>query len=210
MLLSTSSLKFRQLEIDGANGEKVGGKGLELLGGFHQPLQDGVGVNLKHPSRSTDAQAFGQTCQDAHDELDRGLFAVEERAMRLQKGALARRTVELTPRATTGMAVGPEIAQAEPAPIVTIVVRTKVPGGVDFTRTPVRRRHRGGRYRRRRLGRRGLSLTQGTMGLVRQAVKGFRLVGSCALGLDGRRCRWARGLSARLGNRQHDEEPHEG
>ena len=30
-----------------------------------------------------------RTCQDVHDELDRGLFAVEERAMRLQKVALA-------------------------------------------------------------------------------------------------------------------------
>ena len=57
------------------------------------------------------------------------------------------------------------------------------------TRTPVRRCHRVGRYRRRRLGRRGLSCTQGTVRLVRQAVKGFRRVRSFALGLDGRRCR---------------------
>ena len=65
--------------------EKIGGKGAELLGGFDQPVQHGVGVDLEDPSRGTDAQAFGQACQDAHDELDRGLFAMEDRAMRLQK-----------------------------------------------------------------------------------------------------------------------------
>ena len=48
------------------------------------------------------------------------------------------------------------------------------------------------------------------MGLVRQAVKGSRLLGSFALGLDGRCCRWYRRPSTRLGNMQHDEEPHEG
>ena len=57
---------------------------------------------------------------------------------------------------------------------------------------------------------RGLSGTQGTVRLFRQAMKGFRRVGLCALGLDGRRCRWYRSPSVRLGNIQHDEEPHEG
>ena len=55
-----------------------------------------------------------------------------------------------------------------------------------------------------------LSLTQGTMRLVRQAMKGFRLVGSLTFGLDGRRCRWYRSPLVRLGTMQHDEEPHEG
>jgi hypothetical protein len=48
------------------------------------------------------------------------------------------------------------------------------------------------------------------MRLVRQAVKGLRLVGSFALGLEGRYGRWYLSLSARLGTMQHDEEPHEG
>jgi hypothetical protein len=56
---------------------------------------------------------------------------------------------------------------------------------------------------------RGISCTQGTVRLFRQAVKGFRLVGSFALGLDGRRCRWYPSPSVRLGTMQHDEEPHE-
>ena len=81
-----------------------------------------------------------------------GLFAVEERAMRLQKVALACRAVELTPGATTGMAIGPEMAKPEPAPIVTMAVRTKVPGGVDLAGPPICRGHGVGRYRRVRLG----------------------------------------------------------
>ena len=56
----------------------------------------------------------------------------------------------------------------------------------------------------------GLSCTQGTVRLLCQAVKGFRLVGSLTFGLDGRRGRCYRSPSLRLGNMQHDEEPHEG
>jgi len=54
---------------------------------------------------------------------------------------------------------------------------------------------------------RGVSLTQGTMGLFCQALKRFGLIGAVALGL-----RW-HGWSGQtwLGPRdvQHDEEPHE-
>src|SRR5262245_15755729 len=96
---------------------------------------------------------------------------MEERAMRLQKVALARRAVELAPGAPTGMPVRAQIATPAPALIVTMAVRTEVHGGIDLTGPPVRRCHRGGRYRRRRWRRRGLSLTQGTMRFVRQARK---------------------------------------
>jgi hypothetical protein len=123
--------------------------------------------DLEDPSRGMDPQACSPTCQDAHAELDRGLFAGEKRAMRLQKVALACRAGALPPGATTGMAVGPEIAKAKPAPIGTMAVRTQVPGGVDLTGSPVRRGPGGGRYRRGRLGMRGISLTQGTLRLVR-------------------------------------------
>src|SRR5215467_1433123 len=81
------------------------------------------------------------------------------------------------------MTIGPEIATPQPAPIVTTGVRTKVPGGVDRTGPPVRRGHGVGRYRRGRLGMRGLSLPQGTRRLVRQSLKRFGLVGAGALGL---------------------------
>jgi hypothetical protein len=90
---------------------------------------------------------------------------MEEGATGLQKVALARGTVELAPGAATGMTVGAEIPQPEPAPIVTIAVRTKVPGRVDRTGTPVGRCHGVGRHRRRRFGRRGVLCTQGAMAL---------------------------------------------
>lgn len=91
------------------------------------------------------------------------------------------------------MTVGPEIAKPEPTPIVTITVRTKVHGGVDLTGPPVRRGHgvmcRSGHmwYRKRRLGRRGLSLTQSTIRFVRQSLEGCRLVGAVAYGRVGLR-----------------------
>jgi len=69
--------------------EERGSKSVQLLGGFDQPLQHCVEGDLEDPHRSTNTQSFSQTCQDAHDGLDRGLFAVEKRAMRLQKVALA-------------------------------------------------------------------------------------------------------------------------
>src|SRR5262249_29090252 len=108
------------------------------------------------------------------------------------------------------MAIGPEIAKAEPAPIGTMAVRTKVPGGVDPTGPPVRRGHGVGRYRRGRLGMSGISLTQGTMGLVRQPLKRFGLGGAAALGLERLGLGW-RGQHRALGpgEVQDDEKPDE-
>src|SRR5919109_1320908 len=110
------------------------------------------------------------------------------------------------------MAIGPEIAKAKPAPIGTMAVRTKVPGGVDRTGPPVRRGHGVGRYRRGRWEVRGLSLTQGTMGLVRQPRKRCGLGGEVALGrerlgLDWRG--WNRHRALGPGEVQNDEKTDE-
>ncbi len=106
------------------------------------------------------------------------------------------------------MAIGPQVAKLQPATIVTIAVRTKVHGRVDLTRASVRRGH-GVRPRgRRHFGLHGVSLTQGAMGLLRQALERFGLVGAGALGLDGRGWRgWCGRASPGLGEMQHDEEP---
>ena len=116
-------------------------------------------------------------------------------------------TVELTPGAAVGMTIGAQIAQPEPAAIGTSGMGTKVPRGVHGMGTSVREGHGIGRHRRRGFGMRGISLTQGTMGLCRQALKRFGRLGAVALGL--RRYGWS-GQSW-LGPRdvQHDEEPHE-
>ena len=62
------------------------------------------------------------------------------------------------------------------------------------------------------MGRRGLVFAGGTRGLVGQSGKGFRLVGACALGLDGLRLGSplrCHGASARPDVVQHDTEPQE-
>ena len=99
--------------------EKIGGKGPQVLGCLDQPVQHRIGIDLKGSSGGADTQAFSQTGQDAHDALDRHLFAVENRAVGLQKVPLTRGTVELTPGAAAGMAIGAQIAQTEPASVVT-------------------------------------------------------------------------------------------
>src|SRR5262249_42886153 len=86
--------------------EKKGGEGLEWLRRFHQPLQDGVRVDLKHPGRGTNAQALRQAGEHAHDQLHRHPFAMKNRAVRLQKVSRTRATVQLAPWAAAGMAVG--------------------------------------------------------------------------------------------------------
>jgi hypothetical protein len=125
--------------------EEMDGKGAQLLGHFDQPVQHGIRVDLEDPRRSADTEPFSQAGQDAYDALDRRLFAMEDRAMGLQKVTVACRTVELTPGAAAGMTVGPEIAEPEPPPIVTSAVRTEVLRGVHCTRTSVGWRHRIGR-----------------------------------------------------------------
>ena len=106
------------------------------------------------------------------------------------------------------MAVGPEIAKPQPPSIVTIAVRTKVPGRVDFTGTPVRRGHGVRPRRRRHFGLHGVALTQGAMGLVRQALERFGLIGAGALRRDGRGWHGRSGhASPGPGEMHHDEEP---
>src|SRR5262245_10098058 len=110
------------------------------------------------------------------------------------------------------MTVGPEIAQAEPAPIVAMAVRTKVPGGVDCAGSPVRRGHGVGWYRRGRWGMHGLSCTQGTMGLGRQPLKRFGLGGAVALGRERLGLGWRgrnRHRALKPGEAQNDEKPDE-
>jgi len=125
----------------------------------------------------------------------------------LRKIALASGAVELAPRSAIGMAIGTQIAQPQPAAIATAHMGTKVPRGVHRARTSVGRRHGSGGHRRRRLGMHGVSLTQDTRGLVREARKRFGLGGALALRFDWHR--WRGHGSLGLGEVQHDEKPHE-
>src|SRR4029450_5035878 len=76
---------------------------------------------------------FGQktpACQHMDNELDRHSFAMKDRPMMLWKVAIAGRTVQLAPRATTGMAVGAQVTEPQPAAIATASMGTEVSGGV--------------------------------------------------------------------------------
>jgi len=89
--------------------QEIRGKGAQLLGRCDQPVQDRLGIALEDPSRGADTETFSSTRQDPYNQLHRGLFAVEDRAMSLQKVSLTRGTVELAPGAATGMTVGAQI-----------------------------------------------------------------------------------------------------
>jgi hypothetical protein len=106
------------------------------------------------------------------------------------------------------MAIGAQMAQTEPAAVVTTGMRTTMPGGIDLTGAPVRRGHGVGWYR----GRCGVSLTQGTMRLLGQPLEGFGRIGALTLrGAGYERGRCDRTLHAWLGLDavDHEKEPKE-
>ena len=95
--------------------------------------------------------------------------------------------MKLPPGATVGMAVGAQITQTCPATIVTTGVGTKVHRGVHSAGAAVGRGHGVGWHRRRRFGMCSVSLTQGAMRFLGQALEGFGLVGAVAFGFGGAR-----------------------
>ncbi|SRR6266487_234415 len=134
-----------------------------------------VGVDLEHPCGAPDAQAFGQACDDAHDDLDRGVLTMQERAEGLEKIAATDDAQQLAPGTATGMAIGAEIAPADPAPIGTVRVRTKVRRGVDLAAAPSRRHEAWWRSCGDGRARGGGVLTGVAVRLFGEAHKGFRL-----------------------------------
>jgi len=126
---------------------------------------------------------------------------------------LARGALAWAPGAATGMTVGAQVPQPQPTPVVTTGVRTKVHGGIHGTGAAVRWWH-GVRWHQRRCGgMRSIALTQGTVGLMREAHKRFGLVSAGVLGwqrlrLGGRG--WGRHASLGPGDMHHEEEPDEG
>ena len=64
---------------------------------------------------------------------------MKNRPMRFKEVALTLAAIELSPGASAGMTVGPEVAQAEPAAIATVGSWTELLGGVDLTLASSRR-----------------------------------------------------------------------
>ena len=164
--------------------QEVAGKGVQLLGGLHQPVQHGVGGHLKDPGSGANPQTLRQARQHPDDQLHGDLLAMQERAMMLREIPLARGALELAPGAAIGMAVGAQIAPPEPAAIATARVGTEVLRGVHSTRTSGGRRHGVRWHWRRRLGKRGLSLTQSARRPLGQSSKRLGLLGTCTFGLE--------------------------
>jgi hypothetical protein len=98
--------------------QEIRRKRLEVVGGFHQPRQHGVRINLEHPRYRADTQAFSQRGHHAHEPLGRHAPAMQGRAMGFEKIASARHTGQLPPGTATGMAIRPDIAAPHPAIIV--------------------------------------------------------------------------------------------
>src|SRR5207249_514135 len=148
--------------------------------GFDQPLQHRVGIDLEHPRRPPDAHAFGQARHHTHDELDGGALAMKERAERLEQRATTDHTQQLPPGTATGMAIGAEIAPADPAARGTVRVRAEVHRGVDLAAAPPR--GHGAWWRRCGGLRAGVTgvLTGVAVRLTGEACKGFRRAAALA------------------------------
>jgi hypothetical protein len=106
--------------------QEVLGEGFEMVGGLDQPVQHGVGIDLEHPSHGTDAQPFRQCPHGPNKHVGRYPLPMQRRAMRLKKRPATLAAIELSPLAATGMTVGRDIAQPEPAPIATGGIRTEM------------------------------------------------------------------------------------
>ena len=113
--------------------QDVPGTRPELLCRFDSPWQDGIRVDLEHPCGAPNTPACGQAGDDAHDELDRSALAMKNRAEGLQKIAATGDTQQLPPGTAIGMAIGAEIAPADPALRGTCRVGAKVRRGVGLT-----------------------------------------------------------------------------
>src|SRR5467141_653138 len=106
------------------------------------------------------------------------------------------------------MAIGAYIAQPQPAAIVTTSVGTEVHRGIHHSGAAVRGGHRVRPLRRRWSCLIGHLFTQRTVRLLRQARKGFGLVGTSAFRLEG--WGWSLGSStgwARPEVRHHEAQP---
>ena len=110
--------------------EEIVRKGMQRLRRFHQPLEHRMRIALEDSGGGPNAQSLRQARQHTHDQLHRRLLAMKNGAVMLRKKAVAAKTVELPPGAATGMTIGPQVVQPQPAAIVTIGGGTEVHGGM--------------------------------------------------------------------------------
>ena len=130
---------------------------------------------------------------------------MENRAMSFIKISLARDALKLSPSLAAGMPIGANIAAAEPAVIGAILIRTKMPRGVDGAPASAREDdHR--RWRARGFGTRIEPLLTGlAQGFMDISGERFGFFGALAAGFVWleRRCR---GGARSVGPPDMDEE----
>src|SRR5216683_2987042 len=136
-------------------------------------MQHRVRIDLEDPCGAANAQALSEAADHVHDEVTRDALAVEQGAMGLQKIAIAAGAVHLPPGPTAGMAIGPDVAQAEPAAIATVGSRTALLGGVDLAPASSRRDQQRWRGAGRLTARRDALFTGVAGGLTGRAAKGL-------------------------------------
>src|SRR5207248_8128303 len=136
-----------------------------------------------------DAQAFRQRAHRPHQPVRCDTFPMQRRAMCLQKIPVTGAAIELSPGTATGMTVGCDIAQPEPAPIATVGIGTEMTRGIDVTAAAsCRSKSREGRRRGLQPGSLARLLTSGATGLTGETQKRLGLVGGLAPGHQ--RLRW--------------------
>src|SRR4029450_2018938 len=111
-------------------------EGLEMVGGFDEPLQHCMRVHLEDTGDGTDAQTLSQCADGPHQKLRWDTLAMQRGAMGFEEVALAGRAMQLPPGTTAGMAIRADVAETRPATIATIGVGTKMARGVDLTAAP--------------------------------------------------------------------------
>src|SRR5437879_11482814 len=92
-----------------------------------QPLQHGIGIDLKHPRHRADAQAFSQCAHRPYQLLGRHALTMQGRTVGLLEIAATAGAMQLAPWSTAGMPIGTEIAEPSPAPIGTVRMGAEVP-----------------------------------------------------------------------------------
>src|SRR5262245_4826341 len=112
------------------------GAGVPRLRRFDPPLPHGLRGHRKHPRRAPDADAFGQACDAAHEEVAPAALAIEHRSRGLGPLAAATGTVKLAPRPPVGLTVRTQIAQTGSAPIRAGGMRTAMLRGSPCGQRP--------------------------------------------------------------------------
>src|SRR5438093_8578781 len=162
------------------------GRSLETLSAAHryathsvvrdcdEPGEHRVGINLEDAGDRTNPQAFRQRAHRPHELFRRHARAMQWRAVGLLEITATAGAMQLSPRATARMPVGPNITQPEPAAIATVGIGTEMARGMHLAAAAARGDDVGWWGTGGLRARRGGVLTRIARGLVGEARKGLR------------------------------------